>query len=54
MGFDENSWQWIDGGMVYAIWDYLSMMGELTDEDQEFIKKVGIEGVVDYILNDIP
>ena len=36
-GHDENSWQWQDEGLVYAIMDYRSSH-EFTDEDIQYLK----------------
>ena len=39
------SWMWKDEGIVYAIMDYHSSMGEFTDEDWDTINELGLDEV---------
>ena len=47
----ELDWQWYDEGLVWAIQDYVSMRGEFTEEDVEFLYRTEFEP--EYFLEDI-
>lgn len=50
-GHDENSWQWKDEGLVYAIQDYLSSC-EMTVEDWEYAKRTDIDDIVSQLMEE--
>ena len=35
--YGKLDWRWYDDGLVYAIQDYVGMMGEFTTADVEFL-----------------
>lgn len=37
-GHNEESWQWLDEGLPYAIMDYYSMRDSFTKEDIMYLK----------------
>lgn len=41
--FGELDWQWYDEGLYYAIADYVSMRGEFSDADVEFLHRTEFE-----------
>ena len=49
--YGELDWQWYDEGLIWAIQDYVSMRGEFTEEDVEFLKSTELEP--EYFLEDI-
>lgn len=52
-GFDQDNWQWNDEGRVYCLMDYLSSMGEFTDEDYAFGKEEGIYDLMLQVQDDM-
>ena len=49
--FGKLDWKWYDEGLVYAIQDYVSMRGEFSEEDVEFLRRTEFEPA--YFLKDI-
>ena len=41
--YGKLDWHWYDEGLYYAIADYVSMMGEFSEEDKEFLKRTEFE-----------
>ena len=41
--YGELNWKWYDEGLYYAIADYVSMRGEFTQEDVEFLRRTEFE-----------
>lgn len=41
--YGELNWRWYDEGLYYAIADYVSMRGEFTKEDVEFLRRTEFE-----------
>ena len=41
--YGKLDWHWYDEGLVYAIQDYVSMKGEFTAEDVEFLHRTEFE-----------
>ena len=41
--YGKLDWQWYDEGIVWAIQDYVSMTGEFTEEDVEFLHRTEFE-----------
>ena len=41
--FGELDWQWYDEGLYYAIADYVSMRGEFSEADVEFLHRTEFE-----------
>ena len=41
--YDKLDWQWYDEGLVWALQDYLSMTGEFTETDVEFLRRTEFE-----------
>lgn len=41
--YGKLDWHWYDEGIVYAIQDYVSMKGEFTEEDVEFLHRTEFE-----------
>jgi len=49
---DRPAWQWQDGGIQFALMEYLSHCGEFTEADREFIKANDLEAEADYAQHD--
>jgi hypothetical protein len=41
--YGKLDWRWFDEGLVYAIQDYVSMTGEFTESDVEFLHRTEFE-----------
>jgi hypothetical protein len=41
--YGELNWKWYDEGLYYAIADYVSMRGEFTEADVEFLHRTEFE-----------
>lgn len=41
--YGKLDWRWYDEGLVYAIQDYVGMMGEFTEADVEFLHRTEFE-----------
>lgn len=41
--YGKLDWQWYDEGLIWAIQDYVSMTGEFTDKDVEFLHRTEFE-----------
>ena len=41
--YGKLDWRWYDEGLVYAIQDYVGMMGEFTTADVEFLHRTEFE-----------
>ena len=41
--YGKLDWQWYDEGIVWAIQDYLSMKGEFSEADVEFLHRTEFE-----------
>lgn len=41
--YSKLDWQWYDEGLIWAIQDYVSMKGEFTEADVEFLKQTELE-----------
>lgn len=41
--YGKLDWQWYDEGLIWAIQDYVSMKGEFTAADLEFLKRTEFE-----------
>ena len=41
--YGKLDWQWYDEGLVWAIQDYVSMRGEFSVEDVEFLHRTEFE-----------
>ena len=41
--YGKLDWRWYDEGLVYAIQSYVSMMGEFTEADVEFLHRTEFE-----------
>ena len=41
--YGKLDWQWYDEGLVWTIQDYVSMKGEFTEEDVEFLHRTEFE-----------
>ena len=41
--YGKLDWHWYDEGLVYAIQDYVSMRGEFTEADVEFLYRTEFE-----------
>ena len=44
----DPDWMWDDEGIVYAMQDYHSSMGEFSEEDWAYIKKMGLEEIAAF------
>ena len=49
--YGKLDWEWYDEGLIWAIQDYVSMKGEFTDADVEFLRRTEFEP--EYFLEDI-
>jgi hypothetical protein len=49
--YGKLDWQWYDECLIWAIQDYVSMTGEFTDADIEFLHRTEFEP--EDFLNDI-
>ena len=49
--YGKLDWQWYDEGLIWAIQDYVSMRGEFSDADVEFLHRTEFEP--EYFLEDI-
>ena len=41
--YGKLGWEWYDEGLVWAIQDYVSMTGEFTESDVEFLHRTEFE-----------
>lgn len=41
--YGKLDWQWYDEGLIWVIQDYVSMTGEFTDKDVEFLHRTEFE-----------
>lgn len=49
--YGKLDWEWYDEGLIWAIQDYVSMKGEFTEADVEFLRRTEFEP--EYFLEDI-
>ena len=49
--YGKLDWQWYDEGLIWAIQDYVSMRGEFSVADIEFLNRTEFEP--EYFLKDI-
>jgi len=47
------AWYWEDEGIVYAVADYYSSMGEFSQADKEYIKKERLEEIAAWCEEDL-